>query len=264
MPARTIWVNRGELISFIVGPRGGNHACDLTAIDLTLTETAGKKRVWDLAGDVSGDILAANPHADLHGNRAVWHFYKGEMKSLDRKPGAGGGVPEGSLLARWIDAADPRMRKKIAAEVQALASGQAKAAAGSPDEAMLAQLRSLASARNLAPLLDNLAPDPRFGKQPSNGQARVDASDLAVSAPSVMEFKIPAALARGREFAVTGTLAGPTGSVQLEVSTGSPPAVGDSLSPALPVIAAGGSEARARLEAAFDDFRELFPLALCY
>ena len=264
MPARTIWVNQGELISCIVGPREGSHACDLTAIDLTLAETTGKKRIWDLAGDVSGNILAANPHADLHGNQGVWHFYKGEMESLDRKPGAGSGVPKGSLLAKWIEATGPRMRKKLAGEVQALASGQAKAEAGSPDEAMLAQLRSLASARNLLPLLDNLEPDPRFGVHPADDGAKIDPLDLIATSPAMMKFRIPATLARGREFVVTGTLAGRSGSVQLGVSTGASPAVGSNLSPASPVLAAEGSEARARLVAAFDAFRALLPLTLCY
>ncbi len=266
MPPSTMWVNQGELISFVVGPRNGTHSCDLTAIDLTITETGGAKRAWDLAKDVSGNILDSNPHADLHGNKGVWHFYKGEMKSLDRRPGAGGsgGLPPGSLLAKWLDEKDPGRRSALAAQVQALASGKKAAAPGSPDAALLGQLRSLSQGTDLAPLLVGLEPDSRFGVQPAGRNAKVDPVDLLLEAPGTVEFSIPADLARGREFVVTGTPGGGGGSVQLWVSTGSPPAVGRGLSPDVPVLAADKGAARARVEAAYGEFRNLFPITLCY
>jgi hypothetical protein len=74
-PIERLAVQAGDLVSVLIGPRDGNHSCDLTAVDLTLTSTGADARKWDLAADVSPDVLAGNPHADSFGNQGVWHFY---------------------------------------------------------------------------------------------------------------------------------------------------------------------------------------------
>ncbi len=53
-------VRSGELISLLVGPRDGNHACDLTDIEFKLTELAATSspKTWNLTADVSPNILA--------------------------------------------------------------------------------------------------------------------------------------------------------------------------------------------------------------
>src|SRR5262249_13388264 len=71
-PTANLAVEPGDFVSLLIGPRDGNHACDLTAVDLWIT---GGGQRWDLAGDVAPDVLAGNPHADGHGNPDVWHFY---------------------------------------------------------------------------------------------------------------------------------------------------------------------------------------------
>jgi Protein of unknown function (DUF1592)/Protein of unknown function (DUF1588)/Protein of unknown function (DUF1587)/Protein of unknown function (DUF1585)/Protein of unknown function (DUF1595)/Planctomycete cytochrome C len=124
-----------------------------------------------------------------------------------------------------------------------------------------------------------------FGKHP-NG-AKVGDSSLCIRAPSVIEVRLPAELAAGCEFVATGTLhkeSGTEGSVQMQVLTAKPstapgltaglareqggkntwsdgerPVVSDS-----PIIVVDGSAARRRFEAALDEFRQLFPAALCY
>src|SRR6185436_5184613 len=48
-----IAIRQGDLVSLAIGPRDGNHACDLTDIELTLTDTADAKRVWNLSRDIS-------------------------------------------------------------------------------------------------------------------------------------------------------------------------------------------------------------------
>ena len=73
-PVERLSVHPGDLVSLLIGPRG-DHACDLTAVDLTIREQGGDHRVWNLAADVSGNLLAGNPHADSLGHRDVWHFY---------------------------------------------------------------------------------------------------------------------------------------------------------------------------------------------
>jgi hypothetical protein len=110
-------------------------------------------------------------------------------------------------------------------------------------------------------------------------------AELKAAAPSVLELKIPAVLAAGAEFVVAGRLAGPGGgSVQMQVHTEKPqPAAslvaGSSVSAdkggawsdnrlvtrhSLPIIVTDGSETRRRFEEAFTEFRDLFPINVCY
>ena len=90
-------------------------------------------------------------------------------------------------------------------------------------------------------------------------------TDIRVQAPAVVSFHLPAELAGNAELVTSGTLddeSGELGSVQLEVVAGSP-RVEAGLSASAIVVKDGG-EARKRIEAALDDFRNLFPPALCY
>jgi len=131
-----------------------------------------------------------------------------------------------------------------------------------------------------------LALDPaQFGKHP-NGSA-IDATSLCVQAPSVIEIRLPADLVAGYEFITTGTLDKTTnaeGSVQLQLLTNKPAAstgllaieakTADGEGPwysnnrttshNTPIVVNEGSTARKRIEAAFDEFRQIFPAALCY
>ncbi|MES2573184.1 MAG: hypothetical protein V4710_24385, partial [Verrucomicrobiota bacterium] len=55
-PFHHVAVRPGDLVSLHIGPRGGDHSCDLTAVDLVLSND---EKTWSLAADVSPDILAA-------------------------------------------------------------------------------------------------------------------------------------------------------------------------------------------------------------
>ena len=70
-PFVNLAVEPGDMLAVSIGPRGGNHSCDLTTVDLNVSDG---KRAWNLARDVSPDILAGNPHADRLGNAGVWYF----------------------------------------------------------------------------------------------------------------------------------------------------------------------------------------------
>src|SRR5262249_10829143 len=48
-PVTTLPVQPGALISVLVGPRDGNHACDLTAVELALSDAQDPPRHWNLA-----------------------------------------------------------------------------------------------------------------------------------------------------------------------------------------------------------------------
>ncbi len=264
-PLTGIAVLPGDLVSVVLDPREGNASCDLADLELNL---AAPHQKWSLTADVSGSILAANPHGP-------WQFYA-------EPTGVNGSIPTGSLLARWQVAERPEAKRQLAAALQTLLTS-APPPANTPDGALFRQLTSLAS-----PLLAGLdlsgpvAPSP-WGLDP----ARFDGADLRVQAPSVIEILLPAGLVADGEFSVTGQLdptAGAEGSVQLQLLS-TPPETRSGLRPSgtsvrttdgtwtsnnqsvsfgMPVIVHENSAARRRVEAAFDEFRQLFPASLCY
>jgi hypothetical protein len=107
-----------------------------------------------------------------------------------------------------------------------------------------------------------LAPD-AFGHHPDG--TSIAPTDLCLRAPHLLEIRLPGNLVAGGEFVATGTLhagSGTNGSVQLQVLPVKPDALSVSL--ASPILIHDAEEPRKRIEAAMDDFRELFPPALCY
>jgi uncharacterized protein DUF1592/uncharacterized protein DUF1588/uncharacterized protein DUF1585/uncharacterized protein DUF1587/uncharacterized protein DUF1595 len=275
-PIEKLAVHKGDVVSLVIGPRDGNHSCDLTRIDLSLTSLADEKRAWNLAADVSSNLHAGNPHADRLGNDGVWHFYA--------EPVSGGGIgpviPADSLLAKWQAATETAEKQSLAEQVQKLLVG-GPAAKDTPDAALHQQLASLGgpllSAARAAvgqpaeqkPLAsgdaDQWGLDPAlFGRHPVDSAAGVDAASLCVQAPATIAVRLPADLVAGYELVTSGALhaSGAEGSVQLQVSTAKPESA--ALRPGVPLIATDGTAARRRLEASIAQFRQWFPAALCY
>lgn len=233
-PIEGVAVEPGQAIAVVIGPRDGNHSCDHTTIDLTLSDGI---TTWDLAADVSPDILAGNPHGP-------WHFLSQPVRGV-----AATDMP--APIAAWL-------------------------AERTPDRAVEVRRHLETSLPPTHPLLAWA-----FGSfRPSaKGEA------LEAQAPSVLDVEIPAALAAGAEFVVTATLApGSDGSVQARVLRERPAEVEDLVagradstqkkrlwsdhelvtSHEAPIIVGEGTEARARLLRACDEFRAVFPQALCY
>jgi len=294
-PFENVHIKQGDVVSLVIGPREQNHACDMTAVDLTIN--AGD-REWNLARDVSPDVLAGNPHADSFGNQAVWHFYTEPISAND----AGPVITPDSVLMKWLTAPDATEKQRLATEVQKLLVSGPPEKKESPDAVLYRQLASLSG-----PLFRNsvsrrgdsgnrsetaeanstsIGLDPSlFGKHPDG--STVESASLCVKAPTVIEVRLPMDLVAGCELVTTGMLdakAGAEGSVQLLFFTSKPegalglfptaisetnlggPWTSNSrgVSYATPVIVNDGSASRKRIEAAFDDFRKLFPTALCY
>lgn len=296
-PLQDVSVMQGDVIALVIDPKGNEHSCDHTPINLTVSDG---KFEWDLARDVSSDILASNPHADRHGNSAVWHFLS--------QPARGGDVPaaavdSASLISKWRKAKDSAERTQIAAQVQELLQQDAAAAAkASPADRTLSQsllslngpllidawrsVKAQATDGETTTAISSYGLDPAtFGKHPKSGE--VAATSLCVQAPSVVEVRLPNSLIGGAELVATGRLHTATeadGSVQMQVLTTKPTAASglkatnatpaqeggawNSSKPPMtfdaPLLVGNDSPARRRFEAAFDDFRELFPAALCY
>lgn len=297
-PFENVAVKPGDMVTLVIGPRDGNHSCDMTSVDLTLT---APDRKWNLWKDVSPDVLAGNPHADSFGNAKVWHFYT-EPVTADVGPV----IPPESLLAKWQATTSGEEKLRLAGDIQKLLSGNPPAATDSPDAVLYRQLASLNGplfgqflknwlAKGIKPEAptggasddaNQFGLDPAlFGKHP-DGSA-IDPASLAAKAPALVEVRLPADLVAGCELVTTGRLdakAGPEASVQLVFLTSKPTsllglmptAVSETnasgpwtsnnrgVSYATPVIVNDGSPARARIEAAMHDFRQLFPSALCY
>jgi hypothetical protein len=297
-PFDGIAVHTGEVISLSIGPFNGDHSCDLTSIDLAITGKKGDaQQTWNLANDASGNVLAGNPHADRFGDANIWHFYT--------EPDVGGAtapvIPPGSVLAKWLTAKSTKERQALALDVQKLLTGGPPEKKDSADSALYRQISSLRG-----PLLGGLsaltskkettaAPesnDPKTGPDPAmfghhpNGRA-VDAANLSVQAPSVIEIRLPAELAAGCELATTAILdkeTGAEGSVQLAVVAGKPTLAGGlqrgdakvaprngqwssgdpEVTNTAPLLITEGSKAQRRIQAAVEEFRQLFPPALCY
>jgi len=263
MPAQSLSVRRGELISLVLGPRDGNHSCDLTDINLIITETSDAQRVWDLAADVSGDILAGNPHPDRLGNEGVWHFLKGPMTDVNRQERHLDAVPPGSLLSLWQQAKDPEARMALAQRIQALALGLAPTAADSPDASLHQHLQTMARPSDFASLVASAPTDPRFGTRA--GRPDIGIEDLAMKAPSQLAFLVPADLARGRQLVATARMlraAGPSSATQPRIDA--TPIDPSGLWADAPFLVGEDKAGQDAFRAGLDAFRQLFPPALCY
>jgi len=233
-PFEHVKVEPGQVVALVVGPKNGEHTCDLTAVNLTIED--GEKS-WDLAKDVAPDILKGNPHGP-------WHF-------LSQPAGQEAAADLPGPLAAWRKNPSP----ELAAEVRKF----------------LERDFPLSS-----PLLRPFLVD-----RPD----KAGSADLTATVPSMIEVTIPAALAQGAEFVVTGRLAAnAAGSVQMQVLTQKPAAAaglfaGSSVSGlksgqwsdnnlvtqhTAPVIVNDGTEPQGRFRAAFAEFRDLFPITVCY
>ena len=75
-PLEPVDVQPGQMLQLIIDP-AENYGADTTVIEWEIAEVGGESRKWNLTQDVTGDFLAANPHADRLGNKSVWLFLDG-------------------------------------------------------------------------------------------------------------------------------------------------------------------------------------------
>jgi RNAse (barnase) inhibitor barstar len=267
-PLEELALRAGDFVVVKIDPREGNHACDLTLVDLTVDDGT---RQWDLARELSPDLAAANPHPDAAGQPAVWW--------LTSEPASGVGasqIPPGSLLAAWQTAATSDHRRRLASQLQRLIDEEAAdLPTDHPDAQLRAQLVALGG-----PLLtfgldqidlpdlpaaaaSSWGLDPALFGRGAQGES-LDSASLAVQAPTLLEIRLPASLAAGYELATSGRLApgADQGSVQLYATAARPQQLG--LQPGVPVLTAAESSAQQRWSASFAAFQRLFPPSVCY
>ena len=192
----------------------------------------------------------------------------------------GSPVVSNSTLAKWRSAAGDADRKdeaaKLSGQVQALFLGAQPAKEKTPDRELYDKLMAfngpLLQGLDLAVFIKPAAPEKktvfglpkeRFGRHPQ--AAPEDEANLIVPLNEVVEVRLPAALFRDREFVVEGKLDAGTSNraVQFQVLA-APPGADLQWDGKSPLVAAANSTAVKSLVDGFNEFRNCFPIFICY
>ena len=202
-------------------------------------------------------------------------------------------IPAGSLLARWQSAESLAEKQQLAEQLQGLLTGPPPpAGTNTPDAALYNQLTSLAG-----PLFAGVtATHSEIGSQhlgtrsealrQTSGRIRDRCGKPLCPSALGNRGRLPADLVANSEFVTTGALAGkqpraacswkccgsgrkrkPACFPRVQPSRtrrGCGPRIIRPSPTRLPVVTQQGSTARKRMEAAFEEFRRIFPAALCY
>ncbi|MCM8528645.1 MAG: DUF1592 domain-containing protein [Lentisphaeraceae bacterium] len=258
----SITVNEGDFISLIVGPRDGNHSCDLTDVEFNVELINSDSKKWSLTKDVSADPLQGNPHADSYGTANIWHFYTEPVSGKENQSV----IPQGSLLTRWLEANDLNEKKKLASDVQKLINS-AKAPNG-PDGALYKQLTSFNG-----PLLKSGVMKGKSVQGDLKSSWGIDPQlfkeDLQLQGGKQLSFELPSELAAGCRIEMEGQLvsADDASSVRVELFNGKDNRVKNNWwlgNPNLPLLVKKSGPVKERLEKVFHEIRKVFPAAVCY
>lgn len=243
-------VRAGQVIALAIGPRDGDHSCDLTGVELNVTEVGDEGRFWNLREDVVPNIHAGNPHADRFGEAAVWSFHEEPVGTASEAPGS---IPKDSVLARWIEAVDaePAVKKELAANVGRIFS---------PDSADKSET-NLSTRDSLKSLDGPLLRAIDF----VTAAAKTAGSDMIAAPGQPLTIEIPAEWAASRTFVTdvaAGARWGESSAVQVAVGHDDSASLA-SFSETRPVLTASDA-ADAFWKRSFERFRSVFPAALCY
>ena len=258
-PATRIRIAKGDLIAFYVGPRKANHVCDLTQIDLNLRHIKNDK-TWNLAKDLSPKILESNPHKDSYGNPDVWHLFKGNWSQTLQGLSPTRQIPANSELAKWIESKTSTDREKLAQQIQQWIDRPTQL--DKPNSELLKQVKTLMDPYRSALLRNELPADPRFGKRPDKSKGEI--TDLFVPFNRAVRFRIPSQLAEGRHLIVSAVVESETATTPVQASVGFTEPVPEPLQSQSPILVPNPANTHQALLQGFDDFRALFPAALCY
>ncbi len=115
---RWLKLRRGDWLALILDVIEDYHG-DNYLVELTIRETSGEHREWDLVKDVANDIQSGNPHVDSYGDPS-WSFI-----ALRKKSRSGETLPwllPDSALAKWYAAvADSAQESNLEERTQHLA-----------------------------------------------------------------------------------------------------------------------------------------------
>ncbi len=262
--AKILKVEKGDIVILAVDAKNGEHTCDMTAIEFTLTETEKPERVWNLAADIATSVQEGNPHADKHGNKDVWSFVHGPSRPLGKSISTA--IPQTSLLGKWRDvASDPKKKDEavnLADQVQALLSGKRPALEKSADRVLYDNLVTVESSLFPGVNLANVA-KPQTARAFGLPKEQFTEASLWSISNKTIEVKLPAALFANHEFVVDAEFGAPAGSRQVRprVATTAP-------TPEMqfdgPLIGSATGVGYKQLILGNSAFRKVFPLYTCF
>ena len=237
-PFENLPLEEGNVIALVIGPRDGNHACDLTAINLTITDGS---KTWDLAPDVSPDILKGNPHGP-------WLF-------LSQPAEADSGPDLPAPIAQWRKSPTPENAQKVREFLQQdfpltsplLANGLQPSSAASTPPAQSAPLE--ATAPSVIPITIPAAL--------AKGAEFVVAGRLSSKTRGSVQLQVLTEKPESNSALIPGT----TLSLQKKGQWSDNNLVSTHTAP---IVVNDGSPEREQFEKSFAQFRDLFPAALCY
>lgn len=263
-------VRRGETISVVIRARDHNHVCDTTHVSLTMSEVDGQSRVWSTDSDLIDRITEHNPLPDRFGHDDVWYFCSSHSATDQHVS-----LPDDSTLSRWRQALFASRPTAQLVQLEQACQHSLQAEEGPALSNADRQLRSRLSNwngplawRRVAELGGDVTPKEspqtavRFG--PQDGTEGIHPGSLIVTADSTVSFPLPKEMVAGAQFVSTGRIVSnaASGGAQLHVNIGESPAV-RRLTPG-PIVGPSNSDSRTELNRQIDEFRQLFPPALCY
>ncbi len=291
---RRFTVHTGDVISLSINARDGNHACDLTSIQLTIRDDTHQ---WDLSSDVAPNILSGNPLPDAYNNSGVWHFHSKPSEPL---PDSGLFSPD-SLLSAWAEEDTDQI--ELAQQLDQLLHSTPAPSSDNSANARLSRVLLSPHGPLLGPLLrqditndGSIAPnhpsrplsaeithnattrpspiniEELFGRHPDG--LTLPANSICLRAPALLRLTLPSRWTENGQLVAKVRLAGQatsSGSVQVRLmdaeewsSLAPETQLAKGLQPGVPILANAKSPGELRISQACEDFRSLFPAALCY
>ncbi|MCA9249048.1 MAG: DUF1592 domain-containing protein, partial [Planctomycetales bacterium] len=269
-------VSPGDQIVLAIDARDRNHVCDLTQIEMKVTQLGDAEQIWDLAADLVNSIHDGNPHADSLGNAKVWSIAEGPSEKRPRQLLAAG--PLTRAWSQWRSAAaDPQRHEEAtrhAERIQGLLMLAQNSAGDLGDAPLRKRLLTLGGPLLRGIDLERLVgkrqeasnfgmPAAAFGQTSDVPQARPE--DLVTPLGEIVELQLPAMLLREMPFVVDAVVVGgelPVARVELLAETPAANTSWDGSGPLL--VNATAENSMEKINAGFAEFRQCFPTFICF
>jgi hypothetical protein len=266
VPPQTLTIAAGDQLILMVDARDKEHTCDMTDVALTITEVEKPARIWSLVADVADSILDANPHADKHGNKEVWSFVQGPSQPINTEKGPR--FPADSLVGKWraiaMNPAKKEEAGKLAEQIQTLLTGARPTEEKHPDRVVYDDLLAL-NGQLLRGVDFSTVAKPAAAKLGLPEHQFDKDGNVHLPLGKVVEVRLPATLFLEREFVVDAKLAASDKYrvAQFQATTAPPPPAAR-WDGAAPLVRSAGDAGQQQWLAGLKDFREAFPLFVCY
>lgn len=250
----------GDEVRLWIAPKDGNHSCDLTRVDFTI-EQGGKR--WNLSESLHAKLTDSNPLSDH--DETKWRFFHAPVQKWSSRL-----IPPGSLLSQWFLQSDTTARSQLAKKLQHILESEAPSEPiSSADQQLLKLFSTSVQWNRVSDQADQSSP---IFLESSSGNMALTRESLSLENATWVKIPIPVFFREDWEFAAEATLdpqMGRNGSVQIHVQSQSNNSAFDrqtdrvSLIHAPVLVHPEGSKEEV-FRSAFEDFRNTFPIALCY